>query len=408
MTSLRSRLTRVLAALGGTAAVVGVAAGLVLQPHSQPPVPQPRKAAPPASALAAAVQAAEARPSDPAVWSGLAVAYLNQARITLDSSLLDRAGDALHKSLELRGRDNYDAMTASGMLANARHEFADARSWGVRARDLAPDRPAAYAVLADADIQLGYYPAATAAAQRLLDLTPTVPAFTRAAYDLETHGRAQEAVVALNQAETTASTPGDIAFCEHRLGDLAMDAGDPATAFGHYQKAVMISSAVPDPYALAGRARAEGALGRVEAATRDFQAAVAATPLPQFLLEYGEWAASAGRQDLAGQQYAVLAGELRLAQAAGGPVDPFLALYAADHGTGDGGPQAAVTLMRGEWSRRKSVLVADALAWALHRTGADAEAIGYARLAAATGWRSPLFVRHREAIEQALAAPGRG
>lgn len=43
--------------------------------------------------------------------------YLNQARITLDSSLLDRAGQALHKSLELRGPDNYDRTSRSGRSA---------------------------------------------------------------------------------------------------------------------------------------------------------------------------------------------------------------------------------------------------------------------------------------------------
>lgn len=62
-------------------------------------------------------------------------------------------------------------------------------------------------------------------------------------------------------------------------------------------------------------------------------------------------------------------------------------------------------LMRGEWMRSRSVIVADALGWALHRAGHDAEAVGYARQAARTGWGNALFRYHRGAIEHTLGLP---
>jgi hypothetical protein len=88
-----------------------------------------------------------------------------------------------------------------------------------------------------------------------------------------------------------------------------------------------------------------------------------------------------------------------MVSADGGPVDPHLILYAADHGA----PEVAVELARREWKHARSVIVADALGWALHRAGQNTEALTYARRAAATGWKNTLFRYHRGAIEQALA-----
>ncbi|MEV0785508.1 hypothetical protein AB0I52_21555 [Streptomyces sp. NPDC050423] len=63
-------------------------------------------------------------------------------------------------------------------------------------------------------------------------------------------------------------------------------------------------------------------------------------------------------------------------------------------------------LMRGEWKRARSVIVADAPGWSLHRAGHDADAVGYAREAARTGWGNALFRYHRGAIEHAPGLPG--
>jgi Flp pilus assembly protein TadD len=51
------------------------------------------------------------------------------------------------------------------------------------------------------------------------------------------------------------------------------------------------------------------------------------------------------------------------------------------------------------------VFVADALAWALHLNGQDAEALTFADQAARTGWRNATFSYHRGMI---LAGLGHG
>ncbi len=50
---------------------------------------------------------------------------------------------------------------------------------------------------------------------------------------------------------------------------------------------------------------------------------------------------------------------------------------------------------------------ADALAWALHVNGRDAEALPYARRATATGYRNAAFLYHRGMIERATGHPDR-
>ncbi|MDG4866349.1 tetratricopeptide repeat protein, partial [Streptomyces sp. T-3] len=70
----------------------------------------------------------------------------------------------------------------------------------------------------------------------------------------------------------------------------------------------------------------------------------------------------------------------------------------SDHGD----RAAALTAARSEWSRRRTVHTADALAWALHANGQDREALSYARRATGTGFRDAAFLYHLGAIRHAL------
>ena len=52
------------------------------------------------------------------------------------------------------------------------------------------------------------------------------------------------------------------------------------------------------------------------------------------------------------------------------------------------------------------MLVADALAWALHVAGRDREALTYANQALSLGWRNALMYFHRGMIEMTLGMRG--
>ncbi|MFF7335879.1 tetratricopeptide repeat protein [Streptomyces sp. NPDC008163] len=395
-------MRRLITAAGGAAAVAGCVAGLV---YLGPGTPRPRTAAPPAAAPDARInpvdtarRATAAYPENPAVWAGLARAEIEQARTTLDAGRLDGADKALHRSLALDPTDNYGAVTGQGLLANARHEFSQGRAYGLRATRMAPDRADGYAVLADAEIQLGHYPQARAAVQRMLDIAPATAAYSRAAYDLETNGRPEDAAIALQRARDSAVSPDERAFTEARLGDLDWSLGKVDRAEQHYQRAL---AAVPDhPYGMSGIARVAAARGYTSKALTLYSRLAERTPSPQFLLEALDLrreADGSGR----GSEKAALSAQLRMADADDGPVDPHLILYAADHDD----PDVAVELARREWKHAHSVIVADALGWALHRAGRNTEALTYARRAVATGWKNALFLHHLGTIERALALP---
>ncbi|AUG75361.1 hypothetical protein CFP65_0394 [Kitasatospora sp. MMS16-BH015] len=341
-------------------------------------------------------QRLRAAPTDAAGWARLGAEYVEQARLTADPSYYPKADDALQRSLTLAPKDNIDALTGLGALANARHQFAQARDLAGQAIAIAPLHWPAYAVLADARTQLGDDTGATEAVQQLLDRQPGTASFTRAAYDLEQHGRTDDAKQALQQALTDAFDPADKAFCQYQTAELDRNAGHPDQALAGYRQAL-----ADDPDytpALAGQARAEASLGNTDSAVRDYAKAIAKVPLPQYLLEMGELQQALGHPAQAEEQYRLLDAEQRLAAANGVVDDLTMGQYQADHGD----PAKAVRLLRAEWDRRHNVLVADALAWALHRQGADTEALELARQAQHTGWHNALFAYHRGEIEHAL------
>ncbi|MFI6517625.1 hypothetical protein ACIBF1_18865 [Spirillospora sp. NPDC050679] len=335
-------------------------------------------------------------PDDHRTWAALGSAYVQQARTTLDPSYYPRAQGALERSLRLAPDGNDQAMVGMGALANARHQFAEAARWGARAARANPSSPEAQAVLADAYTQLGDYPAATRAVQRMNELQPGVSAFTRASYERQQRGDTAGARALLNQALAAAYLPADIAFCRYYLGELAFHAGDLAGADGHYRAAAIADPAFAP--ALQGTAKTAALRGDTATALRDYRALVARAPLPQYLAEYAQVLRSAGRTAEATVQERLLATQERL-QAVGGLVDD---LAASEQAADSGDEAGALRHAESEWKRRRSVLVADALAWALHLNGRDREALGYARLATRPGWRNALLYHHRAQIQQAL------
>lgn len=404
----RARLRAVLFVLIGVGLVA--ASGVVLLRDRSSTAGSTASAAPGAAspsaspatgdALQRAILTAQAHlrdePQDWRAWANLGSAYVQQARITADPSYYPRAEGALQRSLDLRPAANPDAFVGMGALASARHDFTAALDWGKRAQATAPDTGAVYGVIDDALTQLGRYPEARTALQRMLDLQPSVASFSRASYDLEEHGDVAGARAALERALADATTPADIAFCRYYLGELAFNSGQLAEAAKQYG---IGRQADPSYFPLLeGVAKVEAANQQTDAALRDYNELLARVPLPQYVNEVIDYDQSLGRTREADSLSKLFQTESSLFVAAGVDVDLEAAVLDADHGE----PAAAVQHAQLEWGRRHSVLVADALAWALHAAGRDAEALPYADQALALGWRNALMSFHRGVIEQAL------
>jgi len=394
----RSRVPALLVVLGVLLLVVAVAGVLTSRdggtsPAASAPVSQP-------SVLDETIRRAQvalrSNPGNAPLWAQLGASYVEKARISGDPIYYGQAQGALDRSLAVQPDDNGEALIGLGQLANARHDFATARDLGERARAMRPYTGAVYGVLADAYTQLGDTAAASAAVESMLGVDPGLAAFTRASYDLELHGKVDEARQAMQRALSSALTPADIAYCRYYLGELAWNSGDVDGAAEHY--AAGLAAAPHDVALQQGAAKVARARGDVDEALAGYAAIVNRVPLPQYLLEYGELLEAAGRSAEAQAQYDVLAVQQQLYATEGSTDDQVAALIAADHGD----PADALRLAEAEWQRRQSIFSADAMSWALHVNGRHAEALTYADRAAELGWRNASYSYHRGMILAAL------
>ncbi|NUP44436.1 MAG: tetratricopeptide repeat protein [Streptomyces sp.] len=346
----------------------------------------------------AALQAQlKTQPKDFGSWATLGLAYVEQARTKGDPSRYPQAAKALKRSLDLRP-GNEQAVTGQAALAAARHDFTHALTYADSVLKENPYSERALSSRIDALVELGRYAEASKAADTADSRRPGVPVFTRYAYVHELRGDVRTARQVLEQALATSTARGDISYVAAQLGQLAWNQGDYKGALTYYARAL----AADENYlpALEGRARAQYASGDHAAAIKGMEQVVARYPLPQPLVELGEMYEDRGAQGddaKAHDQYALVDAWIALARSYGVNADLDTALAAADHGS----RTAALRAARAEWARRHTVHTADALAWALHVNGKDAEALPYARQATATGYRNAAFLYHRGMIERA-------
>lgn len=335
-------------------------------------------------------------PGDYSSWAHLGIAYVQQAAITGSPTYYPKAQGALMRSLRLEPKGNAGAVTGLAALAAARHQFSEAAGYARDAARIDHYSASAQGILSDALIQLGHYHHGFGALQRMLDLLPGVPSFTRASYAFELRGQLRPAAIALKRALAIASSPSDIAFCNYYLGQLAWNSGNLARADNYYTQGLRLDPAyVP---LLAGQADVAAARGDNRLALKLYQEVAQRLPVPTYLIPYVDLLSSLGRKAQAARQRAVLRATQALFQSQGVNVDPMLALFDADHGQ----PKAALKTARLVWSRQHGILAADAYAWALHVNGHDRQALPYTRQAERLGTKSAVLDFHRGMIEKSL------
>jgi tetratricopeptide (TPR) repeat protein len=336
-------------------------------------------------------------PTDWRSFAALGQAYVQQARITADPSYYPKAEGVLKRSLALNGSGNFDALTGMAALSAARHDFSRALDWGERAKAVNPDNANVYAVIGDALVELGSYPEAFAAFQRMIELRPDLSTYARVSYAQELQGNIAEAVRAMRLALRSAGTPADSAWASFQIAELEWTRGHVGSAECSYREALTADPSYLPPHL--GLAKVAEARGDRATAIRELSLLVERYPLPEYVIALGDLYKVAGEPELAARQYSLVHAEERLLQANGVNVDLEIALFDADHGSNvaDGLARA-----RAEWERRPSIHVADALAWTLYASRRFDEALTYANRALELGTRSALFHYHRAMIELTL------
>lgn len=408
--------------IGAAVGCVVLGGVLVLLPSTGPggaPPPSPGPVARAMTAVGAGAPAAlpdlaaligdrethlRAHPRDDQSWAVLGTAYAEQARRTATAAYFPKAEKALRTSLDIRPKDNTAALDGLAGLAVARGDFRTAKQWGEASVKLAPKRWTAYPALVDAYTGLGDHKATRRALDKLLALRPgpaTQAVAARAYWD---RGRREDAGAAIADAAAGATTPSQQAAFLQQGGQLAWERGDVQESLDHYRAAVNTD---PDEHAaLAGQGRALAALGRTSEALRAYQTALAKRPAPRQALELGELYEKLGLPGAARAQYDLVRELVRRDAAQGVDDELVLGFLEADHGD----PQEAVRRLRAEWDRQPGIAVADALGWALHRAGDDAQALTFATRTMDKEHggevRSALYAYHRGQIERDLGKTG--
>ncbi len=335
-------------------------------------------------------------PGDDVSWATLALAYVQQARISVNPEFYPKAEAALDQSFMANDADNFLGYAGRSALAAGLHDFAAAKDFATQGLTINPYSSLLYGLLGDAQTQLGEYEASFATVQKMVDLSPDTASFSRASYSWELRGDISRATELMQRALDAAPTDADRAYALHHLGELSLDAGDPNTALEFALRALAASP--DDPAAQFGRAMAEAALGQTETALDHLAALTQRVPDPAYFVAYGTLLESVGRLEEAAEQYRYVAASVTLFAANGYQPDADAILFQVHTGDLDGAITNAEIVVKS----RPFVSTHDAYAWALHAAGRDREALVQIEAALSLGTKSALFHFHAGMIHLAL------
>ncbi len=393
--------------------VAGLAvAGLLLSGCGRSPEASSREASvPPASLLPseADVNAQTLRfledkirrdPEDFIAQNKLAAYYLQQVRETSDVTYLKLAARAARASFAtLPPEHNPASLAALAQIELTSHEFDSARDHAQRLIELEPEKSYAYQILGDALVELGDYEGAKTAYGKMVNFGG-LQGITRVAInqrmarlaalrgDMETSK--QRLTAALREALKLPVTPREtVAWCRWQLGETAFAVGDYATAEHHYRDAL---TTFPEYFrALASLGRVLAARGDLAGAIAQYEHAVRIVPDPSFVAPLGDAYKLAGREREAAAQYKLIEFITRLDAVNGALYNRQQALFYADHDLKPG--QAYANAAR-EYSVRRDIYGADAVAWTALKAGRLAEAQAAMREALRLGTQDAKLFYH--------------
>jgi tetratricopeptide (TPR) repeat protein len=339
----------------------------------------------------------ERQPSEAKGYNLLAAAYMQKAREAEDFSVNHKAEAALERSLKL-APDNYDALKLRAKLLLVLHHFEAALEVARRAQAAEPRDHDNYGAMTDALVELGDYPAAVEAAQRMVDLRPDTASYSRVSYLRWLHGDTRGAIEMMRLAAEAAG-PGDPekkAWCYVQLGEALLNSDRLAEAEREFDRALFV---FPDyGAALAAKARARVAAGDLEGAIQIYARDYEREPSADGALALGDLHAKLGRVDEAERFYQTFEALERENAAEENDWHHFVYFW-ADH---DRNLDEALALAQRERERRRDIYTCDALAWALYKKGRHAEAKAAMDEALRLGTRDPRLHYHAGLIARAL------
>jgi tetratricopeptide (TPR) repeat protein len=352
----------------------------------------------------------QGNPKDPAALSALGAAFFQRARETGDVEDFQQAEQAINRSLDLN-RADFSAAPAFSIMAEVcmgEHRFSDAIVYAQKALSLGSGDLSPFAVVGDANADMGEYERAAIAYSRLdvsdesaADPHQVYVRDSRTSYLKFVSGDTRGAIQLMQSAVgagTQARLPAEnLAWLYYELGEFESQAGDVAAANAAYLTALNIH---PGDYrVLAGLAKLRGNQGRYAEAIKLYQSAVAVVPMPLYVAELGDVYAKAGNSAEAKKQYQLVEYIGLLGHINQVLHNRDLALFYADH---DMKLDEALTLAHKEFEVRHDIYTWDVLAWALYKNGKYQEASDAMDHALRPGAKDALLFFHAGMISSRL------
>ena len=380
-----------------------------VRPQAAPPPAQtalvPAEEAATESAIRFYSERVRRDPEDIHSQNALAEYYLQRVRSSGNEDYLPLALAAARASLNsVEAGRNIGGLAALAHAELANHSFAEARAHALELTRLQPSKSEPYAILGDANLELGNYDEAAAAFREMQSRSePEVATETRLARLAFLRGSPEEArqhfaaalALLLAQAEPPNET---IAWCRWQLGETAFALGEYPTAEHHYRQAL---ETAPNYFrALGAMGRVRAAVGDVPAAIRYYEEATRVVPVADFMAALGDLYQLSGRTKEAAVRYELVEqlGE-HSRKVHGTPFDRRVALFYADH---DVKTAEGYALARAEWEAgRRDIYGADALAWTALKSGHIPEAQAAMNEALRLGTRDARLFYHAGMIAHA-------
>ena len=332
-------------------------------------------------------------PNDLKAKLQLAMAYVQESRVTGNHAYYDEAALTLVQQVLEKEPQNFDALCVKTTLLLSQHHFSEALVAAKNVVALFPDAAYGYGLLCDAYLELGQYQEAVKAADKMVDIRPDLRSYARVAYLRETFGDYEGAKQAMSMA-VKAGVPGmeQTEWCRVQWGALHEATGDTARARQMYLMALAARSNYA--YALAGLARLEKIKKNFAEATRlldlanknviDFAFDEA---LIDILTQNNQVDAARQKAAQVIEQLSKHANDESAAPDKGHYADKELA-YA--YLRVNNPTQAVVHAVR-EWNRRPdNIEVNECLAWAYYHNNEPVKAAAHIEWVLKTGYKNPL------------------
>ncbi|HZG01693.1 MAG TPA: tetratricopeptide repeat protein [Chitinophagales bacterium] len=198
----------------------------------------------------------------------LAMIYMNEARITGNADYHQGVVKILDDVIAVEP-NNFEAHVFKAGTAMSLHQFKTAEALAEKAKSINPDNAYVYGILVDANVELGRYDEAVAAANKMQELKPSLEAYARVSYLREIFGDYDGAIEAMKMAvEAGAAGMESAEWARVALGDLYLNTGKLDEARAQYEAALHFRPNYP---------AAEIGLAKVEKANKNYDAAIGHT-----------------------------------------------------------------------------------------------------------------------------------